>query len=82
MQDRDVTLEKYIADLGEALKDLDFQKFKAHCEKYKAVLPPIPSDKILEISMYKAAVIRKDMPQTQRKAEKWLKEHGYSTSIE
>ena len=76
-------IKQYVKDLGEAVRDLDLAKFKAHWQKYQHILPPMPSNElVLEVTMYKTAVNRTDMPtETHDKAEAWLTEHGYSTEL-
>ena len=76
-------INNYVKDLGDAVIDLDVEKFREHWKKYQDILPPIPRDEVLQVTMHKIVLNRTDMSaEVQEKAKKWLTDHGYSANIE
>ena len=68
-----------------AVKSLDVRKFKKYCEKLQkrgCYKQPLPSDDVIEIAMYKMALVITVIPKdVKAKAAKWLLSHGYDLEV-
>lgn len=79
--------DRWIKDRNSAVQSLNLEKFKRFILKYQknGVYKqfPLPTDDVMEISMYKMATEITTMPvETRRKAQKWLLMHGLKPYIE
>jgi hypothetical protein len=85
----DKEIKDFVRDRDKAVKDAcrtgNLENFKAFYEKYKkrgVYKLPLPSDEVIEISLRKMLYHTASATDEEKAgAEKWLIEHGSSTSI-
>ena len=82
------TMQRWIKERDEVALSYDVEKFKAFFRKWQLLGVyskgmKLPADNVIEITMRKMVYHMAKSTQEQKKeAEKWLIEHGSSTSLD
>jgi hypothetical protein len=82
---RERELRKWVRERDEAVASLDVEVFKKFYEKWKAkgvYTDPLPSDDVVEISIYKCALHITSIPlEIKNRAAAWLWQRGYDLDL-